>query len=1068
LAPPGEREVKAARMDGQGAGARKGKAQMKEQKTPEVRSAVDDGAATGLLTLHSGTEYRFDNRSTAEIIAELELVTRPFVQVRVEAGSDLGWSVLSRAPEESLEAALAMLGSDTSAKSNLHVVAPDFDPSSWPALAAEIAASPAQLVAVELRCDGRIRNDLERALFGAGFRKHPAYYLMNDFVALTDRNVVVRGLYERIDADLTRDFTIDRLLETRDLHMDMSREAGLRSDAHIIRYRWAAGQIDQGARILDACSGLGYGSDLLHRLCDARVTGVDIDADAVAYAESLYGRPGRVQFVASDVLAYLGKQPDASFDAVVMFEGLEHVEAADAILAEIARVLDPAGRYYCSVPAQWVDETGTDPNPYHVRVYDWDVLRATLSKDFALSDCLGQTGGRINEDGTWVKKPAGMVVYAPEEPLPAKPEWWLAVGVPRARIGTRPSLDAPPSYEVHELMRRVADPRVKVVSFDIFDTLLSRPLLAPQDLFEMLQVRHFASRGRLYENFAAVRQRAEKTVRDQMRANGIGDITLAEIYTCLGDYLGLSQDESDQLREAELALESRLLYPRGAIRKVFDAARDAGKRIIVASDMYLDPDFLMTVLRNEGFEGIDRLYVSSAYREQKRTGLLYQRIIADLRQDGFQAGDVLHIGDNRHSDILQAEQAGFASGYIARLDELPKKPQPAVLASPPQSDIGIRLFRGAQYNAVFDDPWCEFEAGTQFNRDPYLYGRLFLSPFVFFAALDLVRELRKAGIRRAYFATRDGHVMRPIVELVARELGQDLVCSDLEISRSVTDLLGIDGPEAAVRMLAAAVAAGKSVTLRDQIQNLLGSALDFRVAPELAAEWRDLSILDQTVTWANLPQAQQTLRALWPEVSPRIARRRANARTYLDGQVPSEAAAIWDCGYYHTSAAMLKQAGWPIGLSSHLVEIGHHESRVAIPHEFPTHSFLGRFNNVQERGRFDTRLHSVLIELLLSDPVCGTRRHYTADGQAVVAAEGPAIRDRNNKALTDIHQGVIDGIDCVLERFGTSILDYQVNPLRIMHIAFEIDVIRELAGVAPLVFDNDGHLDLTALCEKFP
>lgn len=1037
----------------------------------EERETADEREGGGEATPNPGTDYRFHIRPLADVIAELETATGPFLAVKAEAESAVSWSVLSRNPAESLEMALVSLAGEPSACRNLQVALHNANPANSAAFADEIAGSPARLVAVELRCDGKVsrkvRLTFEKALFAAGFRKHPAYYMVNDFIALEEGNVVVRGLYERIAPELSQEFTIDKLLETRELHMDMSREAGARSDAHITRYKWAAEQIEPGARVLDACSGLGYGSDLLYRLCDARVTGVDLDANAVAYATALYGRSGKVDFIASDLLSYLREQPSQSFDAVVMFEGLEHVESAEAILVEISRVLGPDGEFYCSVPAKWVDETGKDPNPHHVRVFDWDALRAALSAQFALSAGFGQTGTRINEAGTWVRKPAGLVSHASEEQLPANAEWWLSVAVPRARVETRPQADAPSSYEVHNLIRRVSHPRVAVVSFDIFDTLLSRPLLAPRDVFEMLQVRHFSNRGRLYENFAAVRQRAEKTVRDQKRANGVGDITLAEIYSCLGGYLGLSQAEADRLREEELDLEARLLYPRNAIKKVFDAAREAGKRIIVASDMYLDPDFLAGVLRDNGYEGIDRLYVSSAYREQKRTGLLYQRIIEDLRQDGFQPGDVLHIGDNRASDNVRAEEAGFASGYIARLDELPCRPHPSILSSPPQSDIGLRLFRGAQCNVMFDDPWCDFTNGTFFNGDPYLFGRLFLSPFVYFAALDLVRQLQKTGIGRIYFATRDGHVMRPVVERLARELDHDLVCSDLEISRGVADLLGIDGPDAAARMLANAVAAGKTTTLRDQIQRLLGASLDFRTAPGFAAEWRDLSIVDQTITWENLPQAQQALRALWPEVSPRITRRRANALRYLDRHAPREPAAIWDCGYYHTLAAMLKQFGWPIMLSSHLVEIGHHESRVAIPHEFPTHSFLGRFNNVQERGRFDTRLHSVLIELLLSDPVCGTRRHYTEDGQAIVAAEGPTIRKRNGKALMEIHQGVIDGVDCVLQRFGPDILTYQVNPLRIMHMAFDIAVIRELAGAAPLVFDNNGQLDLRTLCKDF-
>ncbi|VFT12047.1 Uncharacterised protein [Pseudomonas aeruginosa] len=57
--------------------------------------------------------------------------------------------------------------------------------------------------------------------------------------------------------------------------MDMLREVGERSDAHVARYLWAEKYVRQGDRVLDAACGLGYGSYALAELSKAsKITGV--------------------------------------------------------------------------------------------------------------------------------------------------------------------------------------------------------------------------------------------------------------------------------------------------------------------------------------------------------------------------------------------------------------------------------------------------------------------------------------------------------------------------------------------------------------------------------------------------------------------------------------------------------------------------------------------------------------------------------------------------------------------------------------------------------------------------
>jgi len=110
---------------------------------------------------------------------------------------------------------------------------------------------------------------------------------------------------------------------------------------HCHRYAFAR-RFVAGRRVLDAACGEGYGSALLADVA-RHVVGVDIDSAVVAGASSRYGGRGNLEFRAASVTTL--PLADASVDAVVSFETIEHLEAADqpAMLAEFARVLAPDG-----------------------------------------------------------------------------------------------------------------------------------------------------------------------------------------------------------------------------------------------------------------------------------------------------------------------------------------------------------------------------------------------------------------------------------------------------------------------------------------------------------------------------------------------------------------------------------------------------------------------------------------------------------------------------------------------------------------------------------------------------
>ena len=185
--------------------------------------------------------------------------------------------------------------------------------------------------------------------------------------------------------------------------------------------RWAAGR-----RVLDVACGEGYGTAGLARHA-ASVTGVDVSEAAIAHARAEYGSLGNVEFVAASCTAM--PLPAASYDVVVSFETIEHIEAQEAFLDEVARVLKPGGVLVLSCPNKVEYSDKRDyRNEFHVKELYREELAALVAARFPHVAWHGQ-------------RPSFFSVIAPEDGAAARGELF---DVTEARpADARPALSYP-------------------------------------------------------------------------------------------------------------------------------------------------------------------------------------------------------------------------------------------------------------------------------------------------------------------------------------------------------------------------------------------------------------------------------------------------------------------------------------------------------------------------------------------------------------------------------------------------------------------------------------------------
>jgi FMN phosphatase YigB (HAD superfamily) len=216
---------------------------------------------------------------------------------------------------------------------------------------------------------------------------------------------------------------------------------------------------------------------------------------------------------------------------------------------------------------------------------------------------------------------------------------------------------------------------VKVLSLDVFDTLLWRVVPEPVNAFVLIG-RALEERGLLRvapEAFARLREAAERRARESNRAAGHGkEVTLEQIYAQLGAAVVPGTDV-EALADIEVGVERTITFPDLAVVQLAADVQSRGTRVVLVSDTYLSAARLVRLIDREPFSGIqfDGVFASSDHGRGKGDGL-FDLVLGAL---GVSGREVLHLGDNPAADVAGAEKAGMHAVLLDRQTD----PLPAVL-----------------------------------------------------------------------------------------------------------------------------------------------------------------------------------------------------------------------------------------------------------------------------------------------------------------------------------------------------------------------------------------------------
>lgn len=362
-----------------------------------------------------------------------------------------------------------------------------------------------------------------------------------------------------------------------------------------------------------------------------------------------------------------------------------------------------------------------------------------------------------------------------------------------------------------ELKCKICDDKTKVVSFDIFDTLVYRPFWEPTDLFYLLgiyanQVLHA---GDLL-SFREIRITAEQKAREigKLSHPSWEEITLDDIYDVIEDWLGLTYEQRQILEKKEMELELQYCHPRSYARELFQLARALGKKIIITSDMYLPKETVEKILIHCGYEGYEKLYLSSDVKLGKWSGNLYQYLSKDLHTA---PENILHIGDTMPSDVDMAKKKGLQSYHFPKAVDRFMNSVPAMYGGELFHKLyassfalrdgwqfvrffGLKCLLAVAAQTIFANPYVQFHPETDFNADPDVIGTVALGMHMFAVVQWLAEEVKRNGYENLNFMARDGYLAMECFNELNRIYKLPVREDYLYLTRSVMLPLQLDKP----------------------------------------------------------------------------------------------------------------------------------------------------------------------------------------------------------------------------------------------------------------------------------
>lgn len=270
---------------------------------------------------------------------------------------------------------------------------------------------------------------------------------------------------------------------------------------------------------------------------------------------------------------------------------------------------------------------------------------------------------------------------------------------------------------------------VSVVSFDIFDTLLYRSVAQPSDLFRIME-----RQGESVPlGFSRQRVEAERIA----VKNKKGPVSLTEIYEILKTVYG---ECAENILSLEVQEELDGCRPNMDCVRLLEDCVEAGKQVVLISDMYLSEKEITKMLDKCGIHGYQKIFISCESGASKVKGTLYDKVLSELQ---ISPHKMLHVGDNPKGDIRIPFSKGIHVWPVFGREKVKDQ------------NLESRTLNKCVKDTI--------QGMNEYER----LGCETMGPLLIGFSQWLLERLRSKSIHDVYFFSREGYMLKKAFDMVA-------------------------------------------------------------------------------------------------------------------------------------------------------------------------------------------------------------------------------------------------------------------------------------------------------------
>jgi len=316
-----------------------------------------------------------------------------------------------------------------------------------------------------------------------------------------------------------------------------------------------------------------------------------------------------------------------------------------------------------------------------------------------------------------------------------------------------------------KLEKYISQAQAKVISFDIFDTVLERDIDSSEEIKEILAKRIIHTLSDSFNIDCTIEHviRLHTKIENDLRLKGLNtnkdhqykfsDIAETMAKQLINDNTAFISHLTTRIIQHEWAVSAEVLFVKHHMAAILEWLNTLNIRIIAISDMYLDQAHLQSVFEEKGLSvHFDHIYITSTSGIEKYSRRFLEYV---LQQENLQPSELLHIGDNQHSGYFSPARMGIRTIHLDDKKSIRRRQTLQTYRSLAEKNT---YWRGRHLLQMIRPAEAQ---GFHYN-----YGYEILGPIYATFILGVIEEIKKNHIQQVHFLAREGELFMKLFRLL--------------------------------------------------------------------------------------------------------------------------------------------------------------------------------------------------------------------------------------------------------------------------------------------------------------